>query len=70
MARELPKVYEPNQVEEKIYQMWLDNGCFKAEPDPNKKPFSIVAEMPLLLDTITCALKAQQLQPILWKAGN
>ena len=46
MARELPKVYEPNQVEEKIYQMWLDNGCFKAEPDPNKKPFSIVMPPP------------------------
>ena len=40
------------------------------QDDPVKKPFSIVAEMPLLLDTITCALKAQQLQPILWKAGN
>ena len=37
MARELPKVYEPNQVEEKIYQMWLDNGCFKAEAQPQQK---------------------------------
>ncbi len=46
MAKELPKVYEPNQVEEKIYQMWLDNGCFKAEPDPDKKPFSIVMPPP------------------------
>ena len=39
------------------------------QDDPVKKPFSIVAEMPLLADTITCALQGQQLQPILWRAG-
>ncbi len=46
MPKELPKVYDPNQVEEKIYKMWLDNGCFRAEPDPEKKPFSIVMPPP------------------------
>lgn len=40
------------------------------QDDPVKKPFSIVAEMPLLLDTITCALEARQLQPILYHVGN
>ena len=29
MARELPKVYEPQQVENKIYKMWEDNGYFR-----------------------------------------
>ena len=36
--KELPKVYEPQQVEGRVYQMWMDNDCFKAEPDPDKKP--------------------------------
>ena len=34
MRKELPKQYDPTQVESQIYQMWLDNDCFKAEPDP------------------------------------
>lgn len=39
MRKELPKVYDPRQVEPQIYQMWMDGGCFKAEPNPDKKPF-------------------------------
>ena len=46
MARELPKTYDPKIVEDEIYQAWLDNGCFRAEPDPEKKPFSIVMPPP------------------------
>ena len=46
MRKELPKVYEPGDVESRIYQMWMDNDCFKAEPNPNKKPFSIVMPPP------------------------
>ena len=42
MRKELPKQYDPTQVESQIYQMWLDNDCFKAEPDPGKKPYSTV----------------------------
>ena len=44
--KELPKVYEPQQVEGRIYQMWMENDCFKAAPDPDKKPFSIVMPPP------------------------
>ena len=44
--KELPKIYEPQQVEGRIYQMWMDNDCFKATPDPDKKPFSIVMPPP------------------------
>ena len=44
--KELPKIYEPQQVEGRIYQMWMDHDCFKAEPDPEKKPFSIVMPPP------------------------
>ena len=42
MARELPKVYEPQQVESKIYDMWQQGGYFHAEVDESKKPFTIV----------------------------
>ena len=44
--KELPKVYDPQQVEGRIYQLWMDHDCFRAEPDPDKKPFSIVMPPP------------------------
>ena len=46
MKKELPKVYEPQQVEGRIYQMWEQNNCFNGDPDPKKKPFSIVMPPP------------------------
>jgi len=44
--KELPKVYEPKAVEKKIYDMWMEQGCFKGVIDPEKKPFSIVMPPP------------------------
>ncbi len=44
--KELPKVYDPKQVEKKIYDMWMQGGYFKGNPDPDKKPFSIVMPPP------------------------
>ncbi len=44
--RELPKQYDPQQVESKIYQQWLDGNYFHAERDPEKKPFTIVIPPP------------------------
>ena len=44
--KELPKVYDPRQVESSIYQMWMDNNCFRAEPNPDKEPFCIVMPPP------------------------
>ena len=44
--KELPKIYDPKQVEKKIYDMWMDGGCFKGKIDPDKKPFSIVMPPP------------------------
>ena len=46
MKRELPKVYEPQQVEGRIYEMWEKGDCFRGDPDPQKKPFSIVMPPP------------------------
>ena len=46
MARELPKVYEPQSVETSIYEMWEKNGCFKGHRDPDRKPYTIVMPPP------------------------
>ena len=46
MRRELPKQYDPKLVEDSIYQMWMENDCFHADPDPDKKPYSIVMPPP------------------------
>ena len=46
MRKELPKQYDPKLVEGQIYQMWMDNNCFRAEVDPGKKPYSIVMPPP------------------------
>ena len=44
--KELPKIYEPQQVEQKIYDMWIKGNYFHAERDPEKKPFTIVIPPP------------------------
>ncbi|MCL2153097.1 MAG: valine--tRNA ligase [Oscillospiraceae bacterium] len=44
--RELQKVYEPSQVEEKIYKLWTNGGYFRGVVDPDKKPFTIVIPPP------------------------
>ena len=46
MSRELPKVYEPQQVENRIYQMWESNGYFRPGTKPGAKPFTIVMPPP------------------------
>ena len=46
MKKELPKVYEPQEVEGRIYEMWEKNGCFEGHRDPDKKPFTIVMPPP------------------------
>ena len=44
--KELPKTYEPRDVEDRLYKFWVDNGYFHAERDPDKKPFTIVMPPP------------------------
>jgi len=46
MKRELPKVYEPQQVENEIYKMWEENGHFKPNKGKDAKPFTIVMPPP------------------------
>ena len=46
MARELPKIYEPQQVEDRIYKMWEEGGYFKPQGKADAKPFTIVMPPP------------------------
>ena len=46
MKKELAKAYCPKDFEDRIYQEWNDKGCFKADPDPKKKPYTIVIPPP------------------------
>ncbi len=43
---ELPKAYEPKDVEEKWYKFWLERGFFHADPSSGKRPFCIVIPPP------------------------
>jgi len=40
-STEMPKAYDPHQVEERLYEWWEKNGYFKPHIDPKKKPFVI-----------------------------
>lgn len=46
MPKELAKVYDPKQVEDRTYQFWLDGGYFHATVDKRKKPYTIVIPPP------------------------
>ena len=46
MNRELQKVYEPKQVENKIYKMWEDGNYFAPSENKDAKPFTIVMPPP------------------------
>ena len=46
MKKELAKVYNPKEMEDRIYQNWLDKGYFHAKVNPDKKPFTIVMPPP------------------------
>ena len=46
MTKELDKLYDPQKVEDRIYDFWVDNRYFHAEVDETKKPYTIVIPPP------------------------
>ncbi|MBQ2712734.1 MAG: class I tRNA ligase family protein, partial [Clostridia bacterium] len=40
------KTYDPKAFESRLYAEWTEKGYFRAEPDPSKKPFTIVIPPP------------------------
>jgi valyl-tRNA synthetase len=43
---EMAKAYDPSQVEESFYRLWLEGGYFTARIDPAKQPFTIIMPPP------------------------
>ena len=43
---ELPKVYNPQDFEDRIYAMWSEKGYFTPDPKDNRPPFCIVIPPP------------------------
>ena len=50
---QLEKVYDPNRVEDKWYQHWLDQNYFHVEPDPQKEPYTVVIPPPNITGMLT-----------------
>ena len=53
---EIPKAYEPQSVESKWYQFWLDRNCFTADParvSETRPAYSIVIPPPNVTGVLT-----------------
>ncbi len=48
----LPPVYEPEKVEDKIYAFWLENNLFYAKRDESKEAFCMVIPPPNVTGTL------------------
>ena len=46
LKKELAKTYDPSQVEDRIYQNWVEKEYFEAQPDSKKEPYTIVIPPP------------------------
>jgi valyl-tRNA synthetase len=45
-AHELPKQYDHETAQNRWYSFWKERGYFHSEPDPSRKPFTIVIPPP------------------------
>ncbi|MEE1313851.1 MAG: valine--tRNA ligase [Lachnospiraceae bacterium] len=83
MSKELEKNYNPSEIEDRLYQKWLDNKYFHAEVDRSKKPFTIVIPPPNItgklhmghaldetLQDILIRFKKMQGYNTLWQPGT
>ncbi len=46
MSEQLDKIYNPGEVEDRLYSQWVEKGYFTPEIDPEKEPFTIVIPPP------------------------
>src|SRR6478609_702964 len=46
MPTELPKAYDPKDAQQKWLRVWDELGYFHSEPDPSRKPYTIVIPPP------------------------
>jgi len=50
---EIPKAYDPSEVEDKWYSYWLENNLFRSEVDKSKEPYTIVIPPPNVTGSLT-----------------
>ncbi|MBI2083441.1 MAG: valine--tRNA ligase [Deltaproteobacteria bacterium] len=83
MPRELPKAYEPHEVEKKWSEFWIQKGYFHAEATSSRPPFCIVIPPPNVtgslhmghalnntLQDILCRYKRMKGFNVLWMPGT
>jgi valyl-tRNA synthetase len=83
LKKELEKNYNPKEIEDKLYQKWLDKKYFHAKVDKKKKPFTIVIPPPNItgqlhmghaldntLQDILIRFKRMQGYNALWQPGT
>ncbi len=46
MNKEIPKQFQPQEVEEKWYSVWKEKEYFYSKPNPDKEPFTVVIPPP------------------------
>ena len=46
MSKEFEKNYNPHDIEDRLYEKWMNNGYFHAEVNKDKEPFTIVIPPP------------------------
>lgn len=44
--KNLEKNYNPKEIEDRIYNKWIENDSFSAKPNPDKKPYTIIMPPP------------------------
>ena len=52
MQKEIAKIYDPKQVEDKWYKTWLEKNYFHASVNKDKKPYTIVIPPPNVTDRL------------------
>ncbi len=80
---EMPKAYEPAEVEARWYPEWENRGLFHGTPNPDKKPYSIVIPPPNVtgilhlghvlnntLQDILCRWRKMQGYEVCWFPGT
>ena len=45
-SKEMPRAYNPGEVEGPLYRFWMDKGYFTPEVDHSKKPFVVIMPLP------------------------
>ena len=53
MSVEIPKAYEPTEVEEKWFSKWISAKAFHANPDSDKSDYGIVIPPPNVTGVLT-----------------